>query len=129
MKTITQKQLEKILISIIPQGNYDWKDIEVKPATYGGVGSNIFQIDAISHCSEDVAKEFNQPIKRDVWFYFYKKNNNWVVDLDGATAYDYLSTDAEFGQMESMVNKLDDELSKLNVHREWCNHYSFGIYN
>lgn len=129
MKTITQKQLEKILISIIPQGNYDWKDIEVKPATHGGADSNYFQIDAISYCSEDIAKAFDQPIKRDVWFYFYKKNNNWVVDLDGATAYDYLSTDAEFGQMDSMVNKLDEELSKFNVHREWLNHYSFGIYN
>ena len=107
MKNLTQKQLEKILISIIPQGSYDWKDIEVKPATYCGANSNYFQIDAISHVSEEIAKDFNQPIKRDVWFYFYKKNNNWVVDLDGATAYDYLSTDAEFGQISDMVNKLD----------------------
>ena len=126
-KNITQKQLTQTLISIIPQGTHDWSEFKVRPATHNGADKNLYQIDAISWASKEVAKEFNKEAKVDVWFYFWKKDKTWHISLDGAHGYDYLSSSSEFGPFDGMNNKLDQLLKEKNVHREWTEHYHFVI--
>jgi hypothetical protein len=127
LKNITQKQLTKILIAIIPQGKYNWSEFKVRPATYKSADKNIYQIDAISSVSKEVAKKFSKDPEVDVWFYFWKKDKTWHISLDGAWGYDFLSSDAEFGQNIDMINKLDQLLKEKNVHKEWTEHYHFII--
>ena len=129
MKNLTQKQLTKTLIAIIPQGKHDWSEFKVRPATYGGADKHMYQIDAISWAKKEVAKEFNKEPEVDIWFYFWKKDKTWHISLDGANGYDYLSKDAEFGPFDEMNNKLDQLLKEKNVHREWTEHYHFIIEN
>ena len=118
----TQKQIQKILTSLIPDYYLDIKT-EKNKSTYSN--KEIFEISAICEIEKQTAKEFNKEPKRTPWFYFWKSKDGWHISLDGAHGYDYLSYSAEFGPDSQMLGKLK-ELTGVD-YLDWDNHYSFNI--
>jgi hypothetical protein len=117
MIKLTEKQLIKILTEILPNG-WDKKSVQVRTCPY----SNSESVKEISATDEVLG--------RKVWFYYYQDDNkNWVLDMDGANSWDYLSHDSEY--FWSLGQELEVKFVKfftdLGLYPHPQNHYSYVV--
>ena len=115
-KNLTENRLVKILTEILPD-TYNKKSVEVTNSPHHTLTKQI-------NVKCDVIGE------NKIWFYFYKdKKNNFVLDMDGANSYDYLSSSSDYymGYGEYFEKKLINLLKEYNLYPHPNNHYSFTI--
>jgi len=115
MKKLTESKLVKILTEILPN-TYDKKSVEVKNSPHHTLTKEVSATDEV--------------LGRKVWFYYYQDDNkNWVLDMDGANSWDYLSHDSEYfwtlGQ--ELEVKFVNLLKSYGLYPEPNNNYSFTV--
>jgi len=116
MKNITEKQLIKILSSNLPHG-YDEKSVKVRTCPYSSSNKikELSVVDAI--------------LGRKVWFYYYQdEKKRWVLSMDGANSWDYLSTESDY-YFDSMITKFINSFRNVDLYPHPLNHYSFVLDN
>ena len=115
MKKLTESKLVKILTKILPN-TYDKKSVEVKNSPH--------------HTSTKQINATCEVIGKKVWFYYYQNDKKkWVLDMDGADSWDYLSHDSEYfwtlGQ--ELEVKFVNLLKSYGLYPEPNNNYSFTV--
>jgi len=117
MKTITEKQLIKILTEILPNG-WDKKSVQIRTCPYSN-SESVKEVSAI-----------DEVLGRKVWFYYWLNDENkFHLSMDGANSWDYLSSESEyyFGFGEYIEEKFVNLFKNYGLYPHPQNSYSFVL--
>jgi len=119
-KMKTEKQIEKIFKDVIGALEFSFKQDSIKFIKRKTKNGKEY-IDVRADSSFGDKDELFATLWKDKYSTGQKY---WAVSLDGASGYDYLSYEAEFGQDQKAISVLEN-----NYNIDWHSHYRFNILN